>query len=322
MTNMHAFVGVTDLDWYLQLATNPPEGGEANFWFPSARQSFAALQPGEIFLFKTHVERRNPSLSNRIVGGGIYSGYARLLVSEAWSWFQLANGTPSRKQLLERVALYRRAPFGPFEDPEIGCVILRDVVFFEQHETVAAPEDFRLSIVKGKRYNLEGLTVDPNVTFAVAKYVDMGLSSSFKDNIDLLSAVTRGTARLTVPRVGQQAFKAVVAEAYHHHCALTGDKVRPVLEAAHILPVSEGGQHRVDNGLLLRSDMHRLFDDGFIGLDSKYRLRVSPAIRERFGNGDWLYSREGEQISVPDRLIDRPNAEFLEWHADTVFIDA
>lgn len=81
------------------------------------------------------------------------------------------------------------------------------------------------------------------------------------------------------------AAEAVIAETYGHHCAITGERVRPVLEAAHILPVSAGGQHRVDNGLLLRSDVHTLFDRGYIGVDTKYRLRVSPALRSQFGNG-------------------------------------
>lgn len=41
-----------------------------------------------------------------------------------------------------------------------------------------------------------------------------------------------------------------------------GEKIPPVLQAAHIRPVTEGGRHRVDNGLLLRSDVHTLFDKG------------------------------------------------------------
>jgi len=138
--------------------------------------------------------------------------------------------------------------------------------------------------------------------------------------IDFVSSITRGDPRLVVPRVGQQAFKALISDAYHHRCALTGEKVRPVLEAAHIVPVAVGGEHRVDNGLLLRSDMHTLFDRGFIAFDPKYRLRVSPALRDQFGNGDWLYEREGKAIVVPDARRQRPNAEFLDWHEREVFL--
>lgn len=96
--------------------------------------------------------------------------------------------------------------------------------------------------------------------------------------------------------------------------------MRPVLEAAHIVPVGQGGAHRIDNGMLLRSDMHTLFDRGYIGFDKRHELRVSPALREQFGNGDWLYSREGTQIALPDRRAERPNTEYLEWHLDEVFV--
>ena len=111
------------------------------------------------------------------------------------------------------------------------------------------------------------------------------LADDHNRQVPVLSEMTHGSAALTVPRIGQQAFKAVVAETYNHHCAITGDKVRPVLEAAHILPVAAGGVHRVDNGLLLRSDVHTLFDRGFISVDVNHRLRVSRMLRERSGTG-------------------------------------
>jgi len=61
--------------------------------------------------------------------------------------------------------------------------------------------------------------------------------------------------------------------------------------------LSKGGEHRIDNGLLLRSDVHTLFDDG-----------------EEF------YVRAGaRRVELPRRRVDQPNQEFLEWHMDEVF---
>jgi hypothetical protein len=90
-----------------------------------------------------------------------------------------------------------------------------------------------------------------------------------------------GDPRLAPNRLGQQGFKAVVADAYHWRCAITGARIRPVLEAAHIRPVSPryGGESRLDNGLLLRSDVHRIFDLGYLSVDTRYRLRVSSLLR-------------------------------------------
>ena len=107
--------------------------------------------------------------------------------------------------------------------------------------------------------------------------------------------------------------------AYDRRCAITGSKIRPVLQAAHIRPVTDGGEHRLDNGLLLRSDVHTLFDHGYLGVDPRYRLHVSPRLREEFGNGEQFYERARHPIALPPRRADRPSSEFLEWHLDTIF---
>lgn len=314
---MNAYVGVTDLDWYRRLLASGPEHDEVNFWLPSAGQGFGAIARGQAFVFKTHVDRKYPALSNRIVGVGMFSGFARSTVGEAWDLLGAANGVDSFEQLRASIEQYRNHPLGRFEDPLIGCVYLNNVVLFDEGETLPAPDDFALNLVRGRAYDLESIGPGHSVVEALLQYQLLADA-----HVPLLSEMTRGAPVLAVPRIGQQAFKAVVAETYNHHCSITGDRVRPVLEAAHIFPVAAGGDHRIDNGLLLRSDVHTLFDRGFIAVDPKHRLRVSPALRERFGNGDWFYQREGQRINLPDRRADRPAREFLEWHNDEVFIAA
>jgi putative restriction endonuclease len=95
---------------------------------------------------------------------------------------------------------------------------------------------------------------------------------------------------------------------------------REVTVAAHVRPVTQGGEHRLDNGLLLRSDVHTLFDRGYLGIDSGYRLRVSPRLREEFANGDQYYARVGQVIAVPAHPRERPAREFVEWHMDERFL--
>jgi putative restriction endonuclease len=128
-----------------------------------------------------------------------------------------------------------------------------------------------------------------------------------------------GDPRLAPYRLGQRSFQAVVLNAYRRRCAITGTKIRPVLQAAHIRPVSEGGEHRLDNGLLLRSDVHTLFDRGYLGVDPAYRLRVSPRLRDDFGNGDHFYAQAGQLVALPEHRADRPQRDFLQWHLDEVF---
>ena len=83
------------------------------------------MAEGEPFFFKTHAPH------NRVVGGGFFSGFAPLRVSEAWRLLGAANGVASLKRCDDaRIAHYRREPIAPGEDPEIGCVFVRDVTFF------------------------------------------------------------------------------------------------------------------------------------------------------------------------------------------------
>jgi putative restriction endonuclease len=80
-----------------------------------------------------------------------------------------------------------------------------------------------------------------------------------------------------------------------------------------------GGEHKLDNGLLLRSDVHTLFDLGYLGVDPGYRLHVSPRLREEFSNGEQFYQHAGHSIALPTHRADLPGGEFLEWHLDTIF---
>ena len=306
---MKAVVGVTDNAWAAYLRDRP-HITEANFWLPSARTGFAALSTGEPFLFKTHWPE------NRLVGGGFFSGFARLTVEEAWEIHGEGNGVASLADLVNRIARYRKEP--PDLKMRIGCVLRRDLFFAPGDSSLPAPADFAKNIVRFKSYEITQSSVVEDRLRAL-------LDTSVIRIDDLPSEVmgsTRGLPTLTIPRLGQQAFKSLVLTSYRRSCAITGNRVEPVLQAAHIQSVADGGLHRVDNGLLLRSDVHILFDRGYLGIDPKHRLHVSPRLREDFGNGDEFYRKAGTFIALPDRKVDRPSAEAVTWHMDTTFLSA
>ncbi len=77
---------------------------------------------------------------------------------------------------------------------------------------------------------------------------------------------------------------------------------------------------RVDNGLLLRSDVHTLFDKGYLTITPEYRLRVSRRLKKDFDNGEHYCELEGNVVWTPPRTEDKPNQRFFEWHADSVFL--
>jgi putative restriction endonuclease len=77
----------------------------------------------------------------------------------------------------------------------------------------------------------------------------------------------------------------------------------------------------VSNGLLLRSDLHTLFDRGYITVADDMRVRVSRRIREEFANGREYYQHDGQPLVVtPGMPHERPARDFLRWHAESRFL--
>jgi putative restriction endonuclease len=305
---MRVYVGVTDSSWYRYLAARPSLT-EVNFWLPGGGR--LNMRPGEPFAFKTHMP------DNRIVGGGRFDGSLTLPVSDAWRIFGQGNGVDSLSDMRDAIGRYRKQPIQPGEDPVIGCVMLSGTVFMSASQRLPAPADWKGNIVRGKYYDVAG-----EIGGSIVEALFQAVVEQHSEDPLVVAGEVFGAPHLAATRVGQRPFQALVLDAYHRKCAITGDRIRPVLQAAHILPVSVGGQNRLDNGVLLRSDAHTLFDAGYLGIDPKLRLMVSPLLRSQFGNGEEFYGREGQLIDVPDRRADRPNRTYLEWHADTKFLRA
>lgn len=311
---MKAYVGVTDSEWWRFLAANPSIS-EVNFWQPGGAHDFKVLQRGEPFLFKTKWND-----GNRLVGGGYFEGFVRLTISEAWNFFGEGNGVRSLDEMRSRISQYRREPIQPGEDPVVGCVMLNDVKIVPEDMQLDAPTDFGKSVVKGKSYVLDSDQRNPVVDMFVRNLAyTADAATPERQEVRAVDGPVFGEPRLVRPRLGQGGFKTLVREAYGKKCAITGHKIVPTLQAAHIVPVSKNGENRIDNGILLRSDVHTMFDQGYLGVAPDLTLHVSPRLRSEFGNGDEFYSRQGHVIVTPREPVDRPNREFLEWHMDTVF---
>ncbi|MBD3552434.1 HNH endonuclease [Streptomyces sp. SP18CM02] len=123
-----------------------------------------------------------------------------------------------------------------------------------------------------------------------------------------------GSRRATAAvRRGQDAFRRALVRQYGLVCAVTGAAPAEVLEAAHLRPFAETQHHRVEEGLMLRSDVHRLFDSGLLAIDADLVVHVAPSLA-----GHGLYC---ELAGVPlqiahDAPIDR--AVVADHHAATV----
>jgi hypothetical protein len=110
-------------------------------------------------------------------------------------------------------------------------------------------------------------------------------------------------------RRGQDLFRRRLVRAYNGKCAITGCAATVALEAAHIVPYRGHETNRVDNGLLLRADIHTLFDLGFIGIDpDTRRILVSSALHKT--EYDDL---EGRLLAEPRDRRCRPDISALQW---------
>ena len=314
---MRANVAITDSDWFEYLSSQPGID-EVNFWKPGGGGTFGVLQPGEPFLFKLHAP------DNFIVGGGFFAHFSKLPVSLAWETFREKNGARTYAEMRARVEKYRRRydkPVGPHDDYTIGCILLEEPFFFRREEWISVPRDFPMNTVQGKSYDIStGIGAD--LWRDVAARLASWLESSHRALVPRVAeqpAERYGAPLLHLPRLGQGSFRIMVTDAYGRRCAMTGEKTLPVLEAAHIRPYSAQGDNRVDNGLLLRRDLHTLFDRGYLTVTPSLTIEVSRRIREEFSNGRDYYALHGRVITAPGRSEQRPAREFLDWHASTIF---
>jgi putative restriction endonuclease len=308
---MRFYVGITDGDWFSYLSSAGPLE-EVNFWQPSASRQFRSLLLGEPFLFKLH------SPKNFIVGGGFFAHFTTMPMSFAWRTFTIKNGARNEAEMRARIAHYRREPTRPVHDYEIGCILLQSPFFFAEDEWIPA-SDWAPNIVQGRSYD----TAEPSALSIWQQVQDrLNFYKSAAAPPEAWTEQERrfGDPRIILPRLGQGSFRIVVADAYKRRCALTDSPVLHVLEAAHIKPFTEGGPHAVPNGILLRQDVHTLFDRGYLTVTPQYRVEVSRRIKEEFDNGREYYSAHGKTLHLPEALDLRPSASFLEWHNASVFL--
>jgi len=299
------YIGITDYDWFRYLSSLQGVE-EVNFWQPGGRTNFRALQRGELFLFKLHAPR------NFIVGGGVFDRADILPTSLAWDTFGSENGAPSIDEMRQRIAFYRGQQDDPRQDYMIGCRVLTQPFFFAEDEWIPIPASWSLHIQQGRTYNtaeVDGSALWDAVMARLARQPGVPIS------------VPRyGEPTIICPRLGQRSFRLNVMLEYQRRCAVTGEKIWRVLEAAHIQPYSEGGEHQITNGLLLRTDIHRLFDLGYVTVTNDGHFEVGRQLKEDFENGRNYYAMHGCVLSPPVNPGLKPAREMLEWHRTKRFL--
>ncbi len=303
---MKFWIGVTNNDWFNFLSQRQPD--EVNFWQPGGT-AFKALQSGELFLFKLH------SPLNYIVGGGYFVRHSIFPISLVWNAFGEKNGAEDFESFRSRIIRLRKQINRDEIDPMIGCNILANPFFFKEDDWIPVSNEWwSPNIVQGKTFD-----TDNSTGFSIWEEVQRRLMMNEKLVQDKAENVSEevplyGSEYLTHARLGQGAFRVLVTDTYNRRCSITGERTLPVLDAAHIKPYADSGPHRIDNGLLIRTDLHKLFDLGYVTITPEFRVEVSRRIKEEFENGREYYALQGNQLHLPASQIYRPSLKYIEWH--------
>lgn len=198
--------------------------------------------------------------------------------------------------------LFDGIPIGVFIEQKGGYLVL-GLAFIERYNSVS------------RMFTLHGpVNAD---TEAQGAFALPGLDSlSQQDQLALEIAFdgddrTFATAR-QVRREQQSRFRAQLLEAYGESCALTHTRVKQVLQAAHINPYRGSKSQIVQNGILLRADIHLLFDAHLISVDpNDMRVRISDKLgRSSYGE------LSGRQLREPINPLLAPNRDLLALHFD------
>jgi putative restriction endonuclease len=310
------FVANTDFDWYTYLLARSHQTPleEVNFWAPSKRSAINTIDEYGPFLF------RLKSPYKAIAGFGFFRHASTVPLSLAWELFGDKNGASTLAKMRERIGRYRSDSGDLRDEVLIGCRTVVMPIFFEPDEWVREPKNWSGNIVVGKTYDLtkgEGARIWRQCyELGIMKRPDLAPTGDTPPN----SEDRFGPPVEVRQRIGQGSFRMKVVDAYGRACAVTTEHSLPVLEAAHIKPYAQDGNHEVSNGVLLRSDLHRLFDRGYVTIDPDFKFRVSGQLREQWQNGRVYYELNERPIQLPKNEVMQPRRELLEWHRDEIYL--
>jgi len=309
----------TDHAWFGHF--RPTDGftvvDEVNFWRPQAQNRFRALSTGEPLFFRL----KHPI--GAIAGFGFFALEIFLSVPTAWQTFGTKNGDPTRERFVRRITGYQQ-PGGDrlleTGQRQLSCLVLRDAVFLPQAEWMPwdGDMDWSRNIVSYKTYDLDA-GAGVHLARLLTRRGEASIPDLLPDFVPLVADARTFDLAAVAGRVAQGTFRARLLDAYGGRCAVTGDHTLPVLDAAHIQRYLGPASNHVQNGLLLRTDLHRLYDFGYVTVTPNYHFAVSTRLRDEFDNGRAYYALDGTRIALPESAGARPSTAALAWHAENVF---
>jgi putative restriction endonuclease len=285
-------IAPTDENWFAFLK-NSQFNSFINFWTPTT-WNVKNLKSGDkwYFLLKSPIRK--------IGGYGEFVEYKNMTPQAAWKEYGLRNGCNSKLDLTVKIQKYidRNSKKHSkkninIDNYEIGCIVLKNCVFWDS-DSYIDPTNFNISIAK---------------QVVTRKYFKQYDPFTIKDIDDFfLLDEPREVYKLEVnQRKGQGIFKGLILKAYNNKCCISDETCPELLEAAHIQHYLNQQSNHIQNGILLRVDLHRLFDNNLLYIDNGYIVRISPLV-----NTPHYKKYNGRKISLPNNMDDHPSLTALE----------
>lgn len=285
-----------------------------NFWSLKQKdsapdQELARVKPGSLVL---QVLKQGGQYY--IVGGGYFVKWVLLKPSKAWECFGVRNGRNSFAEMMQEIREQ-----GGDENSDLISHILYGTFIFSNRDALPVPVEYTQEF-DDNDYRFLISTAQP-----IGRYLDhilrerrAGLSA------EEYSSDWRGIYYLAAKHVEHadiDGFHAAVMAAYDFKCAITGDTSVPVLDVANIQPCYSKSFQSVQNGVLMRCDLHRLFSEGYITLsyvgDDAIEVRVSKSLASMGAESYLKYDHK--RITLPQDRTAWPKREYLLWHNNKCF---
>ena len=235
-------VGSTDPDWFRFLRSHA-EVQEVNFWRPGVTSMRTAKGAPWLFLLRG---------TNEIWGCAFFAAFSLMPIGVAWETFGRQTAMKILGHCIKKISRLK----GTAESAvgSIGCAVLSNPEYFDTPINYASV---------GRMY---GPIKSFDARSAQGAQLRTEIAARLQRQPEASAIIGGGVGKpvLVVPRLGQAAFRIELEKQYQTRCAVTGERTRPVLDAAHIKQFSIVKEHALPNGLLLRKDIHRLFDDGYV----------------------------------------------------------
>ena len=278
---------------------------EIVLWRLAGRYLISRIRPGDLIAF---------SVGGVIVGVAVYSYSLSLGYADAWKAFGPGLGVKTFDGLEQLVDRMRRQ-VGADTLAIVSCRVVTD--FSRLHASFLDLADLPKAESGGR---LCSMATDLGQQIVTQWQAHQRQRTGLED-ASLITAGPEMRSRISETRPGQRLFHDRAMTNYKGSCIVSGETATPALIAAHIYPFAISGNHDLSNALLLRSDLHPLFDQGYWTIGREGRVRFSSKLKEDYPNSRYDLTFGGKWLEALRVAPVGPSRDILDWHRRIVFLD-